>query len=149
MSTYASHDSKTRDGELSVLPELSGFDGHAALASPALDSMDKKLSSDDENESGNPSRGGGPSPEALAESAEEVKEYQRKLPKIQHRDGPGAFVNSVGQRLKAVFTPRLLLCLAVRAVYVGLSYGAAETDSLFAGRRPDNSSPSALRAPRW
>ena len=119
MSTYASNDTKTRDGELSVLPELSGSNGHAALASPALDSMDKKLSSDDENESGNPSRGSGSSPEVLAESAEEVKEYQRKLPKIQYRDGPGAFVSSVGQRLKAVFTPRLLLCLAVREVHVG------------------------------
>lgn len=113
MSTYISSDSKIRGEELSVLPELSGSDRYAALGTPALDSLDKKLSREDEEESGQPSPKSASS--HSAERLEDVKDYQRKLPKIQYRDGPGAFVGSIGHRLRAVFTPRLLLCIAVSA----------------------------------
>lgn len=57
----------------------------------------------------------GPGSPNAAEDREDVKIYQKKLPALDLHNGVGSFFGSLGHRLRAMLTPRLLLCLVVSA----------------------------------
>lgn len=46
-----------------------------------------------------------------AESDDILLNYKKRLPPIQWSNGPGPLFSSLGQRIRAIFTPRLLLCI--------------------------------------
>ena len=111
--SYSAAPLSTPGQEMSVLPEIGSAGGNA---SPLYtESLDDKKDLEDPIEPKafkRSSSGEDDSDRAdLDDKAAEIAEYQKKLPKLDFSNGAGAFFSSAKLRLRAVFTPRFLLCL--------------------------------------
>jgi len=117
--SYSAAPLSTHGQEMSVMPEIGSAGGKDATASPGYSaSLDEdKKDSQDPLDPESFKRGSGSSNDDddnranLDDKAAEIAEYQKKLPKLDFKNGAGAFFSSAKLRLRAVFTPRFLLCL--------------------------------------
>lgn len=98
--------------EMTVVPEMKRTEAQT----PGLGDADDKKQFEpvDLGENGDRYPSASYSNEAsLDDKASEVAQFKKKLPAIQWKNGPGAFFSSLGRRIRAAATPRLLLCILI------------------------------------
>jgi solute carrier family 35 protein F1/2 len=114
--------------EMTVMPEMSRNLNEVPMYVDGADDKKQPFDGLDSNAATGPGKdgddrfhpvhlGGHSSPSSneasLDDKAADVAEFKKKLPAVDFKNGPGPFFTSLGRRIRAAATPRLLLCILI------------------------------------